>query len=61
MRSCELLSDFVSSFFEHNIKKFPEKAGLVVNWAHQQSSVEGYPKIVHSLNIKNVRSDTPLS
>ena len=29
--------------------------------AHQQSSVEGYPKIVHSLNIKNVRSDTPLS
>ena len=29
--------------------------------AHLQTSVEGYPKTLHSLNIKNGRSDTPLS
>lgn len=29
--------------------------------AHLQSSVSPYPKIMHSLNIKNGRSDTPLS
>ena len=28
---------------------------------HLQSSVGGYPKIVHSLNMKKGRSDTPLS
>ena len=30
-------------------------------WAHLQSSVGNYPKIVHSLNMKKGRSDTPLS
>lgn len=29
--------------------------------AHLQSSVSHYPKIMHSLNIKNGRSDTPLN
>ena len=29
--------------------------------AHLQSSVEVYPKILHSLNMKKGRSDTPLS
>jgi hypothetical protein len=29
--------------------------------AHLQSSVGSYPKIVHSLNMKNGKSDTPLS
>lgn len=29
--------------------------------AHLQTSVGGYPKMVHSLNMKKVRSDTPLS
>ena len=29
--------------------------------AHLQSSVGNYPKIVHSLNMKKGRSDTPLS
>ena len=28
---------------------------------HLQSSVGGYPKIAHSLNMKKGRSDTPLS
>ena len=32
-----------------------------VSWGHLQSSVGGYPKIVHSLNMKKGRSDTPLS
>lgn len=30
-------------------------------WAHLQSSVSHYPKILHNLNMKNGRSDTPLS
>ena len=29
--------------------------------AHLQSSVSHYPKILHNLNMKNGRSDTPLS
>ena len=29
--------------------------------AHLQTSVGGYPKSLHSLNMKNGRSDTPLS
>ena len=37
----------------------PDKTEL--SWAHLQTSVEGYPKTLHSLNIKNGRSDTPLS
>lgn len=31
------------------------------NSAHLQSSVSHYPKILHNLNMKNGRSDTPLS
>ena len=34
---------------------------VVVLLGHLQSSVGGYPKIVHSLNMKKGRSDTPLS
>ncbi len=36
------------------------KVSLVYQ-AHLQSSVSHYPKILHNLNMKNGRSDTPLS
>ena len=38
-----------------NVEKRDDKMG------HLQSSVGSYPKIVHSLNMKKGRSDTPLS
>ena len=38
-----------------------DKESNAVEGAHLQSSVGNYPKIVHSLNMKKGRSDTPLS
>lgn len=37
------------------------KLNLRLKTAHLQSSVSHYPKILHNLNMKNGRSDTPLS
>ena len=47
----------------HEMAGSPWKFGLIFCkiWAHLHFSVSHYPKILHNLNMKNGRSDTPLN
>ena len=57
-----LLTGDISAAFRYNafmVLMIPYIIVLIT--AHLQSSVGNYPKIVHSLNMKKGRSDTPLS